>query len=101
MTHPQASLDHALRFAASLGLRCPIFQAPVGSVAKPELAAAVAEAGGLGALALTWTSPADARRLIDQVRKLTVGPIQANFVLAFAPLSLPTALEAGVRNIDA
>src|SRR5262249_53920092 len=29
----------------------------------------------------------------------TQGPIQANFVLAFAPLSLPVALEAGVRTI--
>ena len=32
-------MNHATRFTTSLGLRFPIFQAPVGSVAGPELAA--------------------------------------------------------------
>lgn len=91
--------DRAMRFAASLGLRYPIFQAPTGSVAGPQLAAAVAAAGGLGALALTWTPPAEARRMIDQLRSQTTGPIQANYVLAFEPRSLAAALEAGVRII--
>ncbi|HET6572503.1 MAG TPA: nitronate monooxygenase [Fimbriiglobus sp.] len=99
MTPVPAVLDHAARFAASLGLRYPLFQAPVGSIARPELVAAVAEAGGLGALALTWTAPPEARAQIERVRKQTQGPIQANFVLAFAPRSLPVALEAGVRTI--
>ena len=92
-------MDHALAFAASLGLRFPIFQAPVGRVAGPALAAAVAEAGGMGALAFTWTPPEDARRLIAAVRAKTERPVQANFVLAFAPTALPAALEAGVRFV--
>ncbi len=92
-------MNHALAFAESLGLRLPIFQAPIGSVAGPELAAAVSQAGGMGALALTWTSPDDARRLIAEVRAKTDLPIQANFVLAFEPRSLATALEADVRVI--
>ena len=45
-----------------LGVRLPILQAPVGSAAGPELAAAVSEAGGLGMLALTWDSPEQARQ---------------------------------------
>ena len=90
-------MNHATRFATSLGLRFPIFQAPIGSVAGPELAAAVSQAGGLGALAFTWTSPDDARRLIEQVRAQTEQPFQANFVLAFEPKSLVATLEAGVR----
>lgn len=94
-----AGLDHAARFAASLGLRYPIFQAPIGSIARPELAAAVAESGGLGALALTWTDPDETRSRIEAVRERTQRPIQANFVLAFEPVSLPAALEAGVRTI--
>ncbi len=44
-----AAFDHASRFAATLGLRFPVFQAPIGSVARRELAAAVSQAGGLGA----------------------------------------------------
>ena len=92
-------MKQATAFAESLGLSVPIFQAPVGSVAGPELAAAVSEAGGMGALALTWTSQKDARRLIAEVRALTKRPVQANFVLAFEPDSLVAALESGVRVI--
>ena len=39
-----------------LGIELPIVQAPIGSAATPELAAAVADAGGLGMLALTWVT---------------------------------------------
>ena len=46
-----------------LDLACPIFQAPIGGVASPELAAAISNAGGLGHLACTWRSPAELREL--------------------------------------
>ena len=81
---------------SSLGIRLPIFQAPVGSVAGPELAAAVSEAGGMGALALTWRTAPEARDAIAEVRARTKRPFQANFVLAFDTPTLDAALEAGV-----
>jgi NAD(P)H-dependent flavin oxidoreductase YrpB (nitropropane dioxygenase family) len=68
-------MDHATRFAATLGLRVPIFQSPVGSAAGPELAAAVSLAGGLGALALTWTSLEDTQRSVAEVQKRTQKPL--------------------------
>jgi len=40
-----------------LDIQVPIVQAPIGSASAPELAAAVANAGGLGMLALTWSNP--------------------------------------------
>jgi len=40
-----------------LGISKPVFQAPIGGVASPELAAAVSEAGGVGHLACTWRTP--------------------------------------------
>ncbi len=92
-------MNHATAFAASLGVQYPIFQAPVGSVAGSALAAAVSRAGGLGALALTWTTPDNARRLIAEVRAETDRPVQANFVLAFPSTALAAALEAGVRIV--
>lgn len=92
-------MNHATQFAASFGLRIPILQAPIGSMAGPELAAAVSAAGGMGAIALTWTSPENTRRLLAQIRTKTDKPFQANFVLAFPTQSLPAALEAGVRVI--
>ena len=90
---------HPLHFAAACGLRYPLWQAPVGSLAGLELAAAVSEAGGMGALALTWTAPADARGLVERLRAKTARPFQVNFVLAFEAKSLAASLEAGARVV--
>jgi nitronate monooxygenase len=84
-----------LAVQARLGLDYPIFQAPTGGIAGPELAAAVSGAGGMGAMGLTWTSPEEARARVNQVRAATRRPFQVNFVLAFPPRALPVALEAG------
>ena len=73
----------------------PLYQAPVGSACSPALAAAVSSAGGLGALALSWTTPARAAELVAQTIALTPEPFQVNFVLAFEAKQLPAALEAG------
>jgi nitronate monooxygenase len=78
-----------------LGLAIPILQAPIGNAGTAILAAEVSRAGGLGALALTWTSPPAARSLVSEVRALTDRPFQVNFVLSFEARSLPAALEAG------
>lgn len=40
-------------FPERFGVEHPVAQAPVGSVTRPELAAAVSAAGGLGSLAVT------------------------------------------------
>jgi nitronate monooxygenase len=74
----------------------PIWQAPTGSVAGPELAAAVSAAGGMGAMGLTWTAPEAARAKVEHVLAVTQNPFQANFALHFEPLALPAALEAGL-----
>jgi len=86
---------------ASLGLDYPIFQAPIGSVASPELASAVSNAGGLGHLACTWRSPEQLAALFKRMRTLTERPYGANFVLGF-PIEerLAVALEHGVRAIS-
>jgi nitronate monooxygenase len=76
-------------------LRYPIWQAPTGSIAGPELAAAVSKAGGMGAMGLTWTMPEVAAEQVNQVRKLTENPFFVNFALAFPPLALDATLEAG------
>jgi nitronate monooxygenase len=73
----------------------PIFQAPAGSVAGPELAAAVSRAGAIGAMGLTWTAPELAAEQVRDVREQTTNPFQVNFALAFPPLALPAALAAG------
>ena len=84
------------KLAGRLGLKYPILQAPIGSMAGLELAAAVSNEGGLGSLALTWTAPDLARDLIHRVKRKTANPFFVNYVLAFPILSLDLALDAGV-----
>lgn len=83
------------RFCRLTGSRIPILQAPTGSIAGPELAAAVAGAGAVGSLGLTWTAPAEAAEHARAVREATGGPFAANFALAFAPCALGAVLAAG------
>lgn len=82
-----------------LGLELPILQAPTGSVAGPELCAAISMAGAMGAMGLTWTAPEDAVRFVRQVRAATTRPFLVNFALAFEPHALGLVLEAGAPVI--
>jgi nitronate monooxygenase len=47
----------ATRFTDLVGCAVPIQQAPMGTFAKPRLAAAVANAGGLGSLTALHRTP--------------------------------------------
>ena len=91
----------ATELCGRLGVRLPIVQAPIGSASTPELAAAVANAGGLGMLALTWVSARDAAARVNRVHELTSEPVGANFCLDF-PIAarLDAVLEAGVRIVS-
>lgn len=82
-----------------LGIGVPILCAPTGSIAGPELAAAVADSGGLGAMGLTWTDPATAAAWVRQVKAATSAPFQVNFALAFPPNALEAVLDAGAPVI--
>ena len=82
-----------------LGIDIPILAAPTGSIAGPELAAAVSAAGGLGAMGLTWTSPEIAAGWVRQVKVQTCRPFQVNFALAFSPVALDEILDAGAPVI--
>lgn len=81
------------------GLNIPIIQAPTGSIAGIELAAAVAAAGGMGGMGLTWTPTDKAVGMVEAVRAKTSKLFHVNYALAFAPDSLPMVLEAGAPCI--
>lgn len=84
-----------------LGMRWPIFQAPIGSITSAELAAAVSEAGGVGHLACTWRSPEQLAEVFRKMADLTKKPYGANFVMAF-PFEnrLAVTLDYGVPVIS-
>lgn len=75
--------------ARRLGLRVPIIQAPMaGGISTPRLAAAVANAGGLGSIAGAMLAPDAIRAAITDVRAASGGPLAVNL---FAPLPRPTS----------
>ncbi|MDB4991577.1 MAG: Nitronate monooxygenase [Myxococcaceae bacterium] len=61
-----------------LEIELPILQAPMAGVSTPELAAAVASAGALGAVALGASSAANAHAQIADFRVRSTGPLHAN-----------------------
>ena len=64
-----------------LGLDVPIVQAPIGGLANPRLAAAVANAGGLGMLACSWDEPDVMRERIRATRSATDRAFGVNLIL--------------------
>jgi nitronate monooxygenase len=80
-----------------LGIEQPIVQAPMSGV--PELAAAVSNAGALGMLALTWSTPAG--DVVRETSALTQRPFGGNFVLESDQHGrLDDALGAGLRIVS-
>ncbi|WP_137682514.1 NAD(P)H-dependent flavin oxidoreductase [Haloarcula mannanilytica] len=64
-----------------VGIEHPVVQAPVGSVSTPDLAAAVAEAGGLGMLAMSWRDANAIREAYTAATNATDGVVGVNVVL--------------------
>ncbi|UPV75781.1 nitronate monooxygenase [Halorussus limi] len=77
-------------FTDRFDLDVPIVQAPVGSATCPELAASVADAGGLGMLAVTWRSPDRTRELLRETRRRTDGQFGVNIVADDDAKDVPT-----------
>jgi nitronate monooxygenase len=79
-------------------LREPIVQAPMaGGPSTPALAAAVAEAGALGFLAMGYRTPQEARADIRALRELTDRPFGVNLI---APPGPPVERAALVRYAE-
>ena len=64
-----------------LGIELPILSAGMGSVAGPELVAAVSNAGGFGVLGVSGASPDGVRKAIAGARALTERPLGVNVII--------------------
>jgi nitronate monooxygenase len=76
----------------ALGVEYPVFLAGMGTVAGPELAAAVSNAGALGVMGCTFQSPDGLREWIRRCRSLTDKPFGVDIIL---PSTVP---EEGSRE---
>lgn len=68
-----------------LNLTCPIFQAPMAGVSTPAMAAAVANAGALGAIGIGASDVAGAAAMIDAVRAGTDRAFNVNVFVHATP----------------
>lgn len=85
-TEPAAAIERRVdEFCARYGLALPILEAPMAGACPPELAAAVASAGGMGALGALVASPESIVEWADRFRALGGGPLQVNLWIPDPP----------------
>jgi NAD(P)H-dependent flavin oxidoreductase YrpB (nitropropane dioxygenase family) len=82
-----------------LGIQYPIIQTGMGWVAKPELVAAVSEAGAIGFLAAATLPPETVEGEIKKIKALTDRPFGVNFLMDApgAELIADAIIRQGVR----
>jgi len=85
------------RFQQLAGIELPIVLAPMAGPGTPELAIAVAEAGGLGSLPCAFLDIDAARAGLGIIRQRTSKPINLNF-FCHKPARFDAEREAGWRQ---
>jgi enoyl-[acyl-carrier protein] reductase II len=102
VTTPQnAPMTIKSRVSELLGVRYPIIQAPMGWIARAQLASAVSNAGGLGIIE-TSSGELDAIRVeIAKMRQLTDKPFGVNIAHAFVrdETIIDFVIEQGVKFV--
>jgi nitronate monooxygenase len=94
-------LQRTETFCRRFGLRIPILEAPMAGACPPELAAAVARAGGMGALGALITPPSGITDWANTFRALGGGPLQINlWVPDPAPARDPDAEARVARFLE-
>ena len=87
-------------FARKLGLKVPIFQAPMAGATVPELVLAVGRAGALGGFGFAYIEPAAMKEAVDKVRRSADVPIHMNlFVERPAPPVSKEALAEAMQRV--
>ncbi len=90
------------RFTEMVGIKHPIMLAGMNWITTPKLVAAVCNAGGLGILATAANTPAETRKHIREIRKLTKKPFGINQILIGpgAKENIDVAIEEKVPIIN-
>lgn len=89
------------RITAMLGVEYPIVQAPMGWIARAQLASAVSNAGGLGIIETSSGRLDEVRAEVKKMRDLTAKPFGLNVALAFVrdPDIVKFVLDQGVKFV--
>ncbi|MGH7042682.1 MAG: nitronate monooxygenase, partial [Acetobacteraceae bacterium] len=95
MTRP---LDRAEAFCRRFGLAVPILQAPMAGACPASLAAAVANAGGMGGMGALLTTPDGIAAWAAAFRAQSNGAFQMNLWIPDPPPRRDREAEARVRD---
>jgi enoyl-[acyl-carrier protein] reductase II len=89
------------RITEMLGVEYPIVQAPMGWIARAQLASAVSNAGGLGIIETSSGELDAVRGEIAKMRQLTTKPFGVNIAQAFVrdPNIVQFVIDQGVRFV--
>lgn len=87
-------------FTDLVGCRVPIQQAGMGGVSGPELAAAVADAGGLGMVNLAMEPAGEIAATLDALAAQTTGTIGINFLMPFLDPGVVADAASRVRVVE-
>ncbi|MBY8974939.1 nitronate monooxygenase [Rhodobacteraceae bacterium NNCM2] len=87
------------RLCDLLGIEHPIIQAPMMGTCTPELASAVANAGGLGSLGSGERDPEAVRRDAEAIRQRTNRSFNLNFFICEPPVTAPAVLARTIERL--
>lgn len=89
------------RVTELLGTRYPVVQAPMGWIARAQLASAVSNAGGMGIIETSSGELDAVRGEIEKMRDLTDAPFGVNIAQAFVrdPAIVDFVVDQGVRFV--
>ena len=90
------------RLTKLLGVDYPIVQAPMGWIARSQLASAVSNAGGLGIIETSSGELDNIKVEIEKMRTLTDKPFGVNIALAFVrdPSIIQFVIDQGVQFVS-
>src|SRR5271157_4651209 len=92
----QSARSRLTAFCQRFGLQVPILQAPMAGSCPPGLAAAVANAGGMGGMGALMTSPEGIAEWVAGFRSQSNGPFQLN---RWIPQSTPARNPASEKRM--
>ncbi|HEY4940483.1 MAG TPA: nitronate monooxygenase [Rhizomicrobium sp.] len=89
------------RITRMLGVEYPIVQAPMGWIARAQLASAVSNAGGMGIIETSSGDIPAVREEVKKMRTLTTKPFGMNIALAFVrdPDIVKFVVDQGIKFI--
>ena len=90
--------ERAESFCRRFGLRAPILMAPMAGACPPALAAAVANAGGMGGFGALMSPPDGIAAWVNQFRSSSNGSFQINLWVSDPPPRRDPEAERRVRD---